>query len=392
MLSGYVHPDVRGAVDVLQRQIARNGGGAALSIVHRGAVVVDVWGGVRDDSGAPWTRDTVALSFSTTKGVASTLLHVLASQGRVDYDAPVARYWPAFAHGGKRDVTVRNLLAHEAGLWPIRDLVEDASDMRDWSGMLERMERATPVHTPGARNGYHGLTFAWLVGGLVEKVTGRPFARVLEEELTGPLSLDGCYVGLPAHCVSRRATLLGLRTSRPRRPRRRPVRERLFEAAWRSAHRLARSDPENLRRALLPRGIRRFDWNALETVQACIPSASGMFTARALARVYAMIAEGGALDSVRLLSPEVVEQASAVQNRRFDDVLLFPTHWRLGYHRVTSFPRGFGHFGFGGSGAWCDPSQRLAVAMTLNSGVGTPLGDLRMWQVNRGIVRALARR
>lgn len=387
-----MHPDFHGAVDVLRGQIARNGGGAALAIVHRGEVVADVWGGVRDDAGAPWTRDTLALSFSTTKGVASTLLHVLASQGRLDYDAPVSRYWPAFAHGGKHDVTVRDLLAHEAGLWPIRDLVDDASDMRDWGAMLERVERARPVHAPGARNGYHGLTFSWLVGGLIEKVTGKPFARALDEELAGPLSLDGCFVGLPAHCISRRATLLGMGTTRSRRPRRKPAGERFADVAWRTAHRLARSDPENLKRALLPRGIRRFDWNALETLQACIPAATGMFTARALARMYAALAEGGALGAVRLLSSSVVEQAATVQNRRFDDVLLFPAHWRLGYHRVASFPRGFGHFGFGGSGAWCDPSRRLAVAMTLNSGVGTPLGDLRMWQVNRAILRALSRR
>lgn len=392
MISGLVHPRFSGVVPALQRQIAKNGGGAALCVIHRGEVVVDVWGGVRDEGGAPWTRDTISLSFSTTKGVASTLVHVLASQGRIDYDAPVARYWPEFAQGGKGAITVRDLLCHEAGLWSIRDLIDDASSMRDWHGMLERIERARPLHAPGHSNGYHGLTFSWLVGGLVEKATGQPFARVLQDELCEPLGLDGCYVGIPTECDARRAKLLGMRTSHAPRSARKPrIRERLVNGTWRAAHRLAKSDPDNLKRALLPRGIRRFDWNALETVQSCIPAASGMFTARSLARIYAMMAEGGALDGTRLVSPEVHARASGVQNRRFDDVLLFPAHWRLGYHRVTGAPHAFGHYGFGGSGAWCDPSRRLAVAMTLNSGVGTPLGDLRIWQLNRVILRALDR-
>ncbi len=391
MISGFVHPKLADVVPALQRQVERNGGGAALSVIHRGEVLVDVWGGVRDENGAPWTRDTIALSFSTTKGVASTLVHVLASQGRIDYEAPVARYWPAFAHGGKGNITVRDVLCHEAGLWSIRDLVDDASAMRDWHGMLERIERARPLHAPGHSNGYHGLTFSWLVGGLVEKATGKPFGRVLQEELVEPLGLDGCYVGVPAQCLSRRATLIGMRiTTAPRRARRPRVRDRIVNGTWRAVHRLAKTDPENLKRALLPRGIRRFDWNALETVQSCIPAASGMFTARSLARIYAMMAEGGALDGRRLVSPEVIARAGRVQNRRFDDVLLFPLHWRLGYHRV-GIPHAFGHYGFGGSGAWCDPSRRLAVAMTLNSGVGTPLGDLRIWQLNRVILRSLDR-
>lgn len=402
-VTGYVHPAFEAARGALGKQLARYGGGASVTVVHRGEVVVDVVAGVRDAAGTPWTPDTLSLSFSTTKGVASTLVHALVTQGRVDYDAPVARYWPAFAQGGKGDITVRTLMSHRAGLWDVRRLVDDASQMLDWDGMLERLERATPAPpSPHARSGYHGLTYGWLVGGLVEHVTGKPFAQALADELAGPLGLDGCFIGAPEGVLARRATLLGVRAVGARtgapaggrgRPRRREgLQARALRLAWRAANALAGHDPGAVTQALMPRGIRAFDWNADATARACIPAANGLFTSRSLARIYAMLAEGGALGGVRLLSPEVLRQATRRHGRGGDDVLLLPMGWRLGYHGVgRRTPDAFGHFGFGGSGAWCDPSRRLAVAMTLNSGVGTPLGDLRIMRMNRAIVRAVDR-
>jgi CubicO group peptidase (beta-lactamase class C family) len=138
-----------------------------------------------------------------------------------------------------------------------------------------------------------------------------------------------------------------------------------------------------------------FDWNAEETVRAVIPAANGQFTARSLARMYAMLAEGGKLDGVRLVSRRRVEAMGEVRSRSRDRVLMMPMHWRPGYHRVFAFgarvPDGFGHFGYGGSGAWCDPVRRLSVALTLNSGVGTPVGDLRIARISRAAVRAVDR-
>ena len=390
MIGGFTHRDFDAVRGVLAKQLGHHRGGASITVIHQGTVVADLWGGVRDAHGAPWTADTLALSFSTTKGVASTLLHVLASQGRIDYDQRVAHYWPAFAQGGKQSITVRQLLSHQAALWNIRDLIDDAAQMRDWPGMVERMERAQPAHAPDGRTGYHGLTFGWLIGGLIEHVTRRPFARVLEDELTAPLGLDGCFVGAPAGALERRATLLGVRPSSGKPPSlRKRLGERALGVVWQSLHALAGTDPDAFKGALLPRGIKQFDWNSPETAAACMPAASGMFTSRSLARIYALLAEGGALDGERLLSPDVLTQASHVQTRVRDDVLMLRMGWRLGYHGVRLGGRhAFGHFGFGGSGAYCDPSRRLAVAMTLNSGVGTPLGDLRMLRLARAVVRA----
>jgi len=138
-----------------------------------------------------------------------------------------------------------------------------------------------------------------------------------------------------------------------------------------------------------------FDWNAEETVQAKIPAANGQFTARSLARMYAMIANGGEVDGVRLLSEERVREMCEVQSRARDRVLIMPMHWRMGYHRAfamgTSAPFAFGHYGYGGSGAFCDPSRNLAAALTVNSGIGTPTGDSRMPRIARAAIKAVDR-
>lgn len=395
MLEGHVHPDFRAVAETFVRQLPKQGpGGAALCVYHRGERVIDVWGGTRNRAGDPWKADTLSLSFSTTKGIVATLLHILADRGQLDYDAPVARYWPAFAQNGKAAITVRQLLCHEAGLYPIRSLVQDATEMCDWPHMLALMEQAAPAHEPGARNGYHALTFGWLVGGLVEKITGKPLAEVLREELSGPLQLDGCFIGVPKEGVSRCANLITPEKkprdpSRPARKKKAPLTQRAVEAALRASG----FEPESTLEAMVPHGMARFDWNAPETVQACIPGAGGMFNARSLAKIYAVLGNGGEFEGTRILSRDKVREISRIQNTQRGAVIPLPMRWRLGYHRVfTTGPRtphAFGHFGYGGSGAWCDPSRELAVGYVVNYGIGTPFGDMRLWQINTAAIRAV---
>lgn len=396
MLDGHVHPDFRGVADVFRQQLPQGrAGGAALCIYHRGERVLDVWGGTRDRAGTPWTADTLSLSFSTTKGIVATLLHILASRGQLDYDAPVARYWPAFAQNGKAGITVRQLLCHEAGLYGIRSLVQDAAEMRDWTHMLQRIEQAAPAHQPGSRNGYHALTFGWLVGGLVEKVSGKPLAQVLREELVGPLQLDGCFIGVPDGELSRCADLI-VPEKKPRdpaakpRPKKKPnVTQQVIDRALR----LSGFDPDSTIDAMVPHGMGRFDWNARESRQACIPGAGGMFNARSLATIYAALGNGGEFRGTRILPPMAVSRMATIQNTTRGAVIPLPMRWRLGYHRVfTTGPRtphAFGHFGYGGSGAWCDPSRELAVGYVVNYGIGTPFGDTRLWQLNTAAIRAV---
>jgi CubicO group peptidase (beta-lactamase class C family) len=400
MLEGYIHPDFSDVARVLRRQIPgarRRGrpGGAAVCVYHRGEVVVDCWGGTRDEAGSPWQPDTVAMSYSTTKGVASTLLHVLADRGLVDYEAPVAEYWPEFAAGGKARVSVRQVLCHEAGLYRIRDMIDGAERLLDWQHMTQAVARSAPCHEPGAAHGYHGWTFGWLVGGIVERVAGRSFTQVLEAELVRPLDLDGCFVGMPAGQMHRRAQLIHARRMAQLRPNDLiPRTGRILNRALGFAR--VPIDLSHAHAALVPPGIERLDFGSEAWAAATVPAANGMFTARSLARLYAMLAGGGEIDGVRVLSRATVERASQVQNRGIGRVVPYPLHWRLGYHRVNTLgvrvPRGFGHSGFGGSGAWADPDRHLALGLVLNSGMGTPFGDLRIVQISSAALRCADRR
>jgi CubicO group peptidase (beta-lactamase class C family) len=394
-LSGHVHPDFGALALQLRRQIGkRAGSGAALCVFHRGECVADLWGGSRDDAGRAWERDTLALSFSTTKGVVATLLHVLVDRGALGYEDRVASHWPEFNGHGKQHISVRQLLCHEAGLWNLRQLIDDARCMLDWDDMVERLERAVPCHPPGERHGYHGLTWGWLVGELVQRVGGRPLAEQIRTELAEPLGLDGLHVGcLPESEWGRRAMLIE-HTMGPR----------AIEAARRRARLLGRGarlarlpfDLAHLEAALLPPGMERLDWNSDAVAAACIPSANGCFTARSLARLYAVLAAGGELGGVKLLSRRTLTSLAEVQNRGLGDVVPIPMNWRLGFHRVPvpgpGDPRPFGHFGFGGSGAWADPARELAVACISNSGVGTPFGDTRILRLGVMAARAADRR
>lgn len=396
MLQGHYHEDFAPVARTLERLIPKDRkGGAAACVYHRGRKVVDIWGGTRDEEGSPWQEDTLALSYSTTKGIASTLLHILIDRGLADYEDPVAEIWPEFGRSGKEEITLRQVLCHEAGLYDIRSMVDRADRMLDWEYMVEALADATPTHRPGAAHGYHAFTYGWLVGEIVRRLTGKPYSEAVEAEIAKPLGLEGLFVGLPANQMRRRAHLVlpalirqgGDVVDRLERHVRRVTRVASLARV--------RFDLSGLAGALIPRGIEDLDFNSEAFLSVPIPAANGMFTARSLARMYALLAADGELDGVRLLSRETVWRASEVQNRGTGRVIPVPMHWRLGYHRVPTVgvrvPNGFGHFGFGGSGAWADPDRELSVALTLNSGVGTPFGDLRMVRIGTSAARCADR-
>jgi CubicO group peptidase (beta-lactamase class C family) len=398
MFQGDIHPDFWPVARTLSKQIPKNGqGGAAVCVYHRGEPVVDIWAGTKDKQGSPWERDTVSLSYSTTKGVASTALHIVADRGLVDYDAPVATYWPEFAQSGKHAITVRQILCHEAGLYDIRHLIDDAARMVDWEYMTEILAGAEPAHAPGEAHGYHGLTYGWLVGEIVRRVTGKPLGEFVAAEIAAPLGLDGLFIGLPADQMHRRAMLITPMEPGPKAS----ARMRRSLALGRGVNRALRAaripiDLSAGAAALLPHGMDKFDFNAEHVVAASIPAANGMFTARSLARMYAALGRGGELDGVRLISQETMARVMEVQNRKAGRVIPIPMQWRLGYHRAMvmsgKVPRAFGHAGFGGSGAWTCPDRDLSVAMVLNSGIGTPFGDARIVQIGTAALRAAERR
>jgi CubicO group peptidase (beta-lactamase class C family) len=281
-------------------------------------------------------------------------------------------------------------------------MLDRADQLLDWEVVIRAIERATPVHKPGERTGYHGLSFGFLVGEIVQRVTGRRFSDVVRETLAQPLGLDGCFIGTPEHELHRAAELLrpgwvsvaqrfagdGLLTASVAALIR--VGERVLKLGG------AQIDAQSILDAFAPRGIGWLDFSARDTLRATIPAANGLFTARSLARIYAALAAGGALGGVRILSERTVARATERQPpTEHIHVIPFDMGWRLGYHSVLTThgcpPRAFGHFGLGGSGAWADPDQELAVALIVNSGVGSPLGDLRIVRVS-GSALACARR
>jgi CubicO group peptidase (beta-lactamase class C family) len=249
------------------------------------------------------------------------------------------------------------------------------------------------MHEPGTRTGYHGLTYGFLVGELIQRVTGKPFSRVVREEIAEPLGLDGLYIGAPVDQLPRAARLIWPRRGAAVTAAMELVRGRgpqVNDAVATSAALIQRIldaagvglDLPSILDALAPRGISAFDFGAQETLQVAIPAANGLFTARSLARMYAALAGGGSIDGIRLLSPSTLARATEIQASAARRVVIpFDMRWRLGYHGVLTTRgrprRAFGHFGFGGSGT----GRELAVALIVNSGVGTPFGDLRIMRI-----------
>ncbi|MCB9562549.1 MAG: beta-lactamase family protein [Kofleriaceae bacterium] len=389
----------------MARQLRGARGGAAVCAYHRGRCVADLWGGVRDEAGAPWQRDTMCVSYSTTKGVVSTALHVLADRGEVDYDAPVARYWPEFAQAGKGAITIRDVMTHRAGLFNVRDLVDDARRLLDWDHMTAALAAAAPAPLPPRATAYQALTYGFLIGEVIQRVSGRSLATFIADELAGPLGLDGLYIGAPADQLHRAARLVDAparrdRAAGPRGAADRSAAARRRRRIYGAVERLLKLaghpvDFDRAAAALAPPGISRFDFSSDEVLAASIPAANGLFTARSLARLYAMLAAGGELDGVRVLSRDTVARATEIQTHGYDQITIFKMRWRLGYHRIGSFrgvaPRAFGHFGWGGSGAWGDPDRQVALGFIVNSGSGTPIGDLRILRLNTALYDCVRR-
>ncbi|ULN44848.1 beta-lactamase family protein (plasmid) [Mycolicibacterium crocinum] len=374
MIAGRYDDEFAHVADVFRNQIARTDGGAAVAVYHRGRLVVDLWGGVRSLDGVPWTRDTLAMCWSTTKGVVATCAHVLADRGDLDYDERVATYWPEFAQNGKGDITVRQVLSHSAGLHRLNTIIDHGSKMLDWEHMTDALARAKPAYEPGTAVGYHALTFGWLVGELVRRISGVPIEKFVQKEIAEPLGLDGLHIGCPPEQRHRVAP--------------RPPAFKRWSGPFGSfmVNQVSRG-------AILSRGVEDVLVDP-RLLDVAVPAMNGYFDAVSLGAMYAMLAGGGQLGGVRILSEETVRKAAEIQNDQRDRVIMMMTmQWRLGYHRLPllhkQFPRGFGHFGFGGSGGFADPGHDLALAMVCNRGRGTPIGDLRILRLSQATARAV---
>jgi CubicO group peptidase (beta-lactamase class C family) len=256
--------------------------------------------------------------------------------------------------------------------------------------MVGALERANPRLRPGGAPAYHALTFGWLAGEIVQRVAKRPLVDVVRTEIAEPLGLVDMHIGSQDPAV--RARLASLGPFGSNRIISGLLSSRRLAAALRLVYRGARIpvDPLLMQDALIPSDDASLVFDA-RVLDAPVPAANGLFTARALARMYAALANGGELQGVRLVSAETLARATAVQTRAADRVLVMPMHWRLGYHSpFTTAGRletGFGHFGYGGSGAWADPRRELAFAMVNNRLGGGPFGDLRIAELGTAALR-----
>ena len=350
--------------------------GAAVCVYVAGKPVVDLWGGFADASRTrPWECHTIASVASTTKGMTALCAHHLVERGLLDLDAPVARYWPEFAQAGKDQIPVRWLLSHRAGLPAVRqDMPPDT--LYDWPAYPIALAGSELWWEPGAQHGYHALTFGYLVGEVIRRITGKSVGQVLREAVTGPLDAD-FYLGVPASEDHRAADIL----PEPLPPSGGIT---MWDAIRRDPASMAGRTFLNPPRGAAITGSRA--WRAAE-----IPAANGHTTARALARIYGALACGGALESVHLLHPETIDAAIVEQSYGPDAVISIPTRFGLGFMLTMPpatmgrepfgpNPRAFGHPGQGGSLGFADLDGQVGFGYVMNQyQTGTLQNPDRRW-------------
>lgn len=365
-----------------------NLGGAALVVYFQGQKVVDIHTGKKSAT-ENWQSDTLSVCYSTGKGVLSTLAHILVSGGFLDYDTPVAQYWPEFAQNGKAQITLRHILSHQSGLYDIRNHITDASEMADWSHMLDVIAKAKPRFEISIDAAYQALTFGWLVGGVLEKATGKSLSDLMQQYLVDPLALDGAYFGVAESELARVArpiAKLKTQTKPLSQAKTKQKKALIFEKIieW------SGQNPQDFQDAMIPKGMKKFSFFSDKGLKVLIPAANGVFTANSLAKIYAMLANGGQWKGQQLIRPDIFKNLSTVQYTQRDRIMPLPMHWRLGYHRVLTLgksSKGFGHMGFNGSAAWCDPERHLSFAYTHNFATGSITGDYRLWGLTQETLR-----
>ena len=330
--------------------------GASLAVFVAGDPVVDLWGGrMHPDRDDPWERDTIVNCWSMTKGMTATCAHILADRGLLDYDAPVASYWPEFAKHGKESIPVRWLLSHQAGLVAVDPPLQPRAH-EDWDTMVRALEETTPQWEPGTKNGYHMVTFGWLVGEVIRRISGASsVGTFFRDEVAGPLAAD-FFIGTPASEDHRIATIiqpspgaLSVRNPDPDAP----VNPLLVRSLLPGTDVLAAPNSRG--------------WRGAE-----IPGANGHGNGRSVATVYSALAQGGTAGDVRLMSPQRVDIAREVQVESPDAVLTIPTRRSLGYmHAIPGTgdkrgPEAFGHGGAGGSTGFADPEHRIGFGYAMS--------------------------
>ena len=359
-----------GAVaDAFAANFERNELGAACSVYAGGSQVVNLWGGTADPAtGAPWTDDTLALVFSTTKGAAAICVGMLAQAGKLDYDTPVAEYWPEFAAEGKAAITLGQIMSHQAGLI-YTDTQLSLDQLCAVEPVVEALAAQAPVWEPGTAHGYHALTYGWLAGEVVRRVDGRSIGRFFAEEVAGPLGLD-FWIGLPESEESRVAPL---QAAPPPEGEELALMMKIAGPGTNGGRALTMSGAIAIADSNMP-------FNSRPVHATEMPAANGITNAASLSRMYA--ATIGEVDGVRLLSDEAVDAARAERVHGDDLSLVLPTRFGYGFMLNAEYlplldDGSFGHYGAGGSVGFADPESGVGFGYVMNQMGGGIAGDPR---------------
>jgi CubicO group peptidase (beta-lactamase class C family) len=384
---GFVAPGFEAVRAEFERNFVERGEiGAAVAAFWRGEKAVDLWGGRRTPDGdAPWNEDTLVCVMSSSKGLSALTLAVAHARGWLDYDAPVARYWPEFAQNGKAAITVRQLLGHEAGLVLLDEPVS-VERMRDLDDIARLLARQTPAWPPGTRHGYHTMSLGLYMQELIRHVdpARRTLGRFFRDEIAAPLGNLDFFIGLPREIPD----------------------ERLAQVTklspWRALLALRRMPRPMIAKMVQPRSVLRrsflffdLDWNQRRTYDVELPAGNGLGTARAMARAYSAFAEGGAALGVGPATMAALTAPPTFAPVK-DEVLGVPSYFSLGFLRPGpdvawgSSARAFGTPGAGGSFAFADPDARLGYAYVMNRLDYYLVDDPREKALRDAIYRAIA--
>jgi CubicO group peptidase (beta-lactamase class C family) len=377
-INGMVADGFGPVADAFARNFAEHGElGAAFSLYVDGEVKADLWGGVADSqTGRPWTADTLQLVYSTTKGAAAICVARLVAAGRISYADAVATYWPEFAANGKGDVTIAQMMSHQAGL-PYATATLSFDDLIAVTPVVDALASQEPIWEPGTRHGYHALTYGWLAGELVRRVDGRTIGQYFAEEVAGPLGLD-FWIGLP-ESEEPRVALLALPLLVPD-PETIAVIMKIVGPGTMGFNALSMSG------VMLSGPADPFNTRAVHATE--MPAANGITTARSLAKMYA--ATVGEVDGVRLIDEATVAAAHAEAVKGPDACLVVETRFGMGFMLDGEFapmlsPGSFGHPGVGGSLGYADPEAKVGYGYVMNQMGSRLAGDPRTIGLNAAV-------
>ncbi|MFB7719675.1 serine hydrolase domain-containing protein [Nocardia sp. NPDC056100] len=373
LVEGFVEHGFEAVRDGFARAHDGDEGGAQLCVYRRGRVVVDLWTGQDPESGKSWDAESLTVLMSVSKGMTATCVHILIDRGLLDLDAPVREYWPEFAAGGKAGITVADLLSHRGGLSSFdAESAIGARELTDWAACVSALASMTPLWEPGTAFYYHSLTWGYLAGELIRRITGKSVGEFLAAEIAEPLGLS-LWIGLPENQEHRVVPQF----TRRREPGVAEVEALLTRMGVDVSERLIRATLATV--ATRDEGMRLL--NSREGHAAEVPSGNGIGNARSVARMFA--ATIGEVDGIRLLSAEAVRRARQPQTEGLNHpgplrIMPRSNYFAHGYELtrpVQLLGEGaFGQVGTGGRIGFAHPESGVAVAYTCTNMVGDDTG------------------